>query len=77
MIALSAIHCFSQNNTTTFSFFNFFFNCKVITEYVNIEYSMQTIIYQKLHHFSGEKLLIPLVTLLIYSEYLTSCRFIG
>ena len=44
----------------------------VITEYVNIEYSMQTILYQKLHHFSGEKLLIPLVPLLIYSEYLSS-----
>ena len=40
----------------------------VITEYVNLGYAMHTILYQKLHHFSGEKLLIPLVPLLIYPE---------
>ena len=39
----------------------------VITEYVNLGYSRHTILYQKLHHFSGEKLLIPPVPLLIYS----------
>jgi len=76
-LPLARYIAFRKITTITFAFYNSFFICIVVIEYVNIEYPIHIILYHKLHHFSGEKSFVPATVLLLYPECPTNCRFIG